>query len=65
MKTLFYFTNISIKEIELDLQFLLKKKSIIRFDSLFDQYDNPVYCDFKVKRINHEINARLNYKINL
>lgn len=56
MKTIFYFTNLSIKEIELDLQIFLKKKSIITFDNLFDEYGDLVYCDFKVKKINHKIN---------
>ena len=51
MKVYFEFCNRDIKPFEIEISALPKKGQLIHFNNIYDDYSEPVYCRFKVKKV--------------
>lgn len=58
MKVDFEFCNRSIKYFEFEIIKVPKKGQLISFENLKDDYGEPVYNHFKVKKVNFSYNLK-------
>lgn len=58
MKVDFEFCNLSIKYFEFEISTVPKKGQLISFEKLKNDHGEPVYNDFKVKKVNFSYNLK-------